>query len=234
MLAAMQLDSASASEFVDVLWKERASAILRSDGAETAALAMQAAIRAGFRVVEVTLTTPGALELVSDLARDRELWVGVGTVLRAADAIAAVRAGARFLVSPVVDEAVIAQALELGVAVLPGTHTPTEMLRAHRAGAPLVKLFPAPAGGPAYVRSCLGPLPFLRIVPTNGVDAENIASWLEAGAWAVGLVASLFAADDMAAGRWDRIEERARSMLARAKAVPRGEPPARRDPFEVG
>lgn len=231
----MRSDSAgTTAKFVDVLWKERASAILRTDGAESAARAMQAAIRGGFRVVEVTMTTPGVLELVADLARDPELWVGVGTVLRPADAIAAVKAGARFLVSPVVDEPVIAQALELGVAVLPGTHTPTEMLRAHRAGAPLVKLFPAPASGPAYVRSCLGPLPFLRIVPTNGVDADNIAAWLDAGAWAVGLVASLFVPDDVAAGRWDRIEERARTMLARARAVQRGEAPSRRDPFAVG
>ena len=122
--------------------------------------------------------------------------------------------GAGFLVSPVVDEAVISAARELGVAVMPGTHTPTEMLRAHRAGAQLCKLFPAPAGGPVWVRSVLGPMPYLKIVPTNGVDEHNAADWLAAGAFATGFVATLFAARDIEAGRWDAIESRARRCLA--------------------
>ena len=97
--------------------------------------------------------------------------------------------GARFLVSPVADEVIIRRATELGVASIPGGHTPTELLAAHRAGAPLVKLFPAPAGGPAWLRSLLAPLPFLKVVPTNGVDLDNAADWLAAGAWALGFVA---------------------------------------------
>jgi 2-keto-3-deoxy-6-phosphogluconate aldolase len=87
----------------------------------------------------------------------------------------------RFLVSPVTDAAVIRRATELGVASIPGGHTPTELLAAHRAGAPLVKLFPAPAGGPAWLRSLLAPLPFLKVVPTNGVDQDNARQWLDAG-----------------------------------------------------
>jgi len=109
---------------------------------------------------------------------------------------------------------VIAAGLSLGVAVVPGCHTPTEMLAAHRAGAPLQKLFPAPGIGPAYVRACLGPLPFLKIVPTHGVDATNARAWLDAGAHAVGFTQSLFDAGDIEAGRFDRIEERARALLA--------------------
>jgi 2-dehydro-3-deoxyphosphogluconate aldolase/(4S)-4-hydroxy-2-oxoglutarate aldolase len=107
----------------------------------------------------------------------------------------------------------------LGVALIPGVHTPTEMMRAHDDGAPLLKLFPAPAGGPAYLRSVLGPLPFLKIVPTNGVDASNIAEWFSAGAWAVGLVGPLFLAEDLAAGNWGAIEARAARMRAIAKAA---------------
>ena len=97
--------------------------------------------------------------------------------------------------------------------MMPGTHTPTEMLRAHRAGAPLQKLFPAPGIGPAYVKACLGPMPFLRIVPTSGVDESNSAAYLAAGAFAIGYVAPLFDADDIAAGRFDRIEQRGRALL---------------------
>jgi len=175
---------------------------------------MEAAVRGGFRAVEFTLTIPHALELISDFSKRSELVVGAGTVLSVEDAREAVRAGARFIVSPVTDEAVIAAAAALGVAAIPGTFTPTEMLRAHRAGAPLIKLFPAPGTGPTYVRQVLGPLPRLKLVPTAGVDASNAAAYLEAGAWAVGFVASLFTPEDLSAGRFDRVEERARHFRA--------------------
>jgi 2-dehydro-3-deoxyphosphogluconate aldolase / (4S)-4-hydroxy-2-oxoglutarate aldolase len=202
------------SEFVAHLRHARASAILRTSLAHAAGPAMDAAVRGGFRVVEFTLTTPGALDLIREFAARDGLVVGAGTVLTESDAQSAVAAGARFLVSPVVDPAIVGLAASLGVAMIPGTFTPTEMLHAHRAGAPLQKLFPAPANGPGYVKACLGPMPFLRIVPTSGVDPSNAAEFLEAGAWAVGFVASLFAAEDVEAGRFDRIEARARECLA--------------------
>ncbi len=206
------------SEFLAELERERATAILRTDSLVKAAAAMDAAVRGGFRHLEFTLTTPGALELVSEFSRRPGLVVGAGTVLTVEDARAAVRAGARFLVSPVMDEEVIRAAVDLGVAAIPGCHTPSEMLRAHRAGATCEKLFPAPAGGPDYVRSVLAPMPFLRILPTNGVDEHNAAAYLAAGAVAVGFVSSLFDAEDMASGRADRIEERARRLLAEVRA----------------
>jgi Entner-Doudoroff aldolase len=200
--------------FVEFLGQQKGSAILRCDDQDKAAQAMDAAVRGGFRIIEFTLTTPGVYELVEDFSRRGDLVVGTGTVMDAAEAEKSVRAGARFLVSPVVDEAVIEAAEQLGVASMPGTHTPTEMLRAHRAGASLCKLFPAPAGGPAWVRSVLGPMPYLKIVPTNGVDEHNAAEWIAAGAYGAGFVAPLFTADDMAAGRWDLIEQRAARCLA--------------------
>ena len=203
-------------DFVELLRRERASAILRCDHQEVAARAMEAAIAGGFRIVEFTLTVPGAPELIEDFSRrfqEQGVVVGAGTVLTEKEAEMAVARGARFLVSPVVDLAVITAAQRLGVAMMPGTHTPTEMLAAHRAGAPLQKLFPAPGLGPAYVRACLGPLPFLKIVPTHGVDRDNAVEWLEAGACAVGFVATLFASADLAAGRFARIEARARGIL---------------------
>ena len=200
-------------ETLQLLRAARASAILRTESAAAAARAMEAAVRGGFRVIEFTLTTPGALERIAEFSKREGLLVGAGTVLSVEDARKAVEAGARFLVSPVVDEAVIEEAKKLGVAAMPGTHTPTEMLRAWRAGAPLQKLFPAPGAGPAYVRACLGPLPFLRIVPTNGVDEENAAATLEAGAYAVGFTTALFDPETLEAGRFERIEERARKLL---------------------
>jgi 2-dehydro-3-deoxyphosphogluconate aldolase/(4S)-4-hydroxy-2-oxoglutarate aldolase len=201
-------------DFVQRLGFLRASAILRTPIAEAAGPAMEAAVRGGFRIVEFTLNTPGSLERIEEFSRRPDLVVGAGTVLTRDEAEDAVRAGARFLVSPVVDEDVIESALALGVAMLPGCHTPTELLRAHRAGAPIQKLFPAPGSGPDYVRACLGPLPFLRIVPTSGVTEGNARGWLESGCFAVGFVASLFDGTELAAARYDLVEARARRLLA--------------------
>jgi Entner-Doudoroff aldolase len=200
--------------FTEFFGQEKASAILRTDDADKAVLAMEAAIRGGFRIIEFTLTTPDVFELVRDFSCRDNLVVGTGTVMTAEQTRQSVEAGARFIVSPVVDETVIAAANDLGVSSMPGTHTPTEMLKAHRAGAQLCKLFPCPHGGPDWVRSVLGPMPFLKIVPTNGVDHHNAGDWIAAGAFAAGFVAPLFQAADMAAGNWDAIEERARKCLA--------------------
>lgn len=206
--------------FVERLGRERACAILRCNDAEVARRAMDAALAGGFRIVEVTLTTPGALALIAALATLPQVVVGAGTVLTVEQAAAAVDHGARFLVSPVTDLAVIRRAAELGVASLPGAHTPTELLTAHQAGAPLLKLFPAPAGGPQWLRSVLAPLPFLKVVPTNGTDADTAADWLAAGAYALGFGAPLFQAEDLRQHRYDRIEQRARLILDRVRPQP--------------
>jgi Entner-Doudoroff aldolase len=200
-------------EFVARYREARASAILRTNVADAVAPAMEAAIRGGFRVIEFTLNTPNAMQHIAEFSARESLIVGAGTVLTPTDAYTAVDAGAQFIVSPVVDEAVIEEAAELGVAVMPGTQTPTEMQRAWEAGAQLQKLFPGPAGGPLYVKACLGPLPHLKIVPTSGVDENNAAAFLHAGAWALGFVAPLFVPEDMVEGRFDRIEERARRFV---------------------
>jgi Entner-Doudoroff aldolase len=212
------VNSLSPDAFVECFGRERASAILRTDDQDRAAQAMEAAFRGGFTIIEFTLTTPGVYELVREFSQREGLVVGTGTVMDEHQARQSVTAGARFLVSPVVDETVIAVAAELGVACMPGCHTPTEMLRAQRAGAPLCKLFPAPAGGPAWVRSVRGPMPQLKIVPTNGVDEHNAGEWIAAGAFAVGFVASLFEPADIEAERWDIIEDRARRCLAAARS----------------
>jgi 2-dehydro-3-deoxyphosphogluconate aldolase/(4S)-4-hydroxy-2-oxoglutarate aldolase len=200
--------------FVTHLGQSKATAILRTDNQEKAALAMQAAIRGGFTIIEFTLTIPGVFELVKDFSRRENLIVGTGTVMNVTEAQQSFEAGAQFLVSPVVDEAVITAANEMGIASMPGTHTPTEMLRAQRAGAQLCKLFPAPHGGPAWVQSVLAPMPSLKIVPTNGVDQHNAGEWIAAGAFAVGYVTPLFMPADISSGNWDAIEERARLCLA--------------------
>jgi Entner-Doudoroff aldolase len=206
---------------LEALAAARCSAILRTPHASAVGGALRAAVDGGFRIVEVTLTTPNALAHVESLATDPALVVGAGTVLTTEDVAAAADAGARFVVSPVVDPAVIRAALDRGLVAVPGCYTPTEMWTAHRAGAQVVKLFPGPADGPGFVRAVLGPLPFLRIFPTGGVTLENAAAHLAAGAFGVGFVASLFAPDDVAAERFDAIGQRARAMVRAVEAAPR-------------
>lgn len=175
---------------------------------------MNAAIAGGFRIVEFTLTVPGVYELIEEFSAKPGVIVGAGTVLEVEQARLAVRAGARFLVSPVVDEAVISAAHALDVAAMPGCHTPSELWRAHQAGAQLQKLFPAPAGGPDWLRSVRGPMPFLRVVPTNGTDETTAPQWLGAGAFALGFVRSLFPPEDVQSPEGAQaIEQRARRIL---------------------
>ena len=192
----------------------RAIAILRCSDRELGREALRASIRGGFQVLEVTLSVPGALDLVRDFSADGNLLVGAGTILTTDQARSAAKAGAKFFVSPVTDPEVIEEADRLGCVMIPGCATPTELFQAHAAGAPLQKLFPAPAGGPDWLRAVLAPLPFLRVIPTNGVDADNAAAWLAAGAFAVGCVRALFHPDDLATRSFDSIEQKARSLLS--------------------
>lgn len=219
--------------FVQALGRHRTSAIVRTDDMQTAALAMDAAVRGGVRIVEFTLTTPGALELVAEFTQRTvpeidgiaRPIVGAGTVLRTVEVERAAAAGASFVVSPVLDPEVVRAAIDANVAVLPGVHTPSEMLAAWRAGAPLLKLFPAPAGGPQYLRSALAAMPWLRIVPTNGVDLDNAAAWLEAGAFAIGLVGDVFRPDWMSTRNVAAIEARVQAVRDCIAPVPRRECP---------
>lgn len=203
----------SRSIFLTALAEHRAVAILRARDHAKASAAMRAAVDAGFRVLEFTMTTPGVLELIGEFARDPRLVVGAGTVLRPEDAGAAVRAGARFLVSPVMDEGIIACARGLGVDAVPGCATPTEMWRAHQAGAAAQKLFPAPGDVAAFVRSVLAPLPELRIVPTNGVHEGNVEDVLRAGAVGVGFTTPLFDPAELEGGVLAGIGARAERLL---------------------
>jgi len=218
---------------LEALWEERAVAILRYDDHFVCRDAMSAAVEGGFRFVEFTLTCPEPFALMEQFAAQDGVIVGAGTVMTPAQARSAVDAGASFIVSPVLDEEIVATARELGVAVMPGVNTPTEMVRAHRLGAGLQKLFPAPAHGPAYVRATLGPLPFLRLVPTSGVTPENVGQFIAAGVFAVGFVAPVFPADVLAAREYVEIERLAREAVAAAKAMPRPQRRMGPDPFAV-
>ena len=195
--------------------RRRVGAIIRTDDQELASEAMKAVVAGGFRMVEFTLTTPSALRLISEFSGNPDLLVGAGTVMSPRDAREAVNAGASFLVSPVCDPEVIAETKALDVVSIPGTFTPSEMMTAHSCGADLVKLFPSPGNVAEYVTAILGPLPFLRIFPTDGVTPENFIEILSAGAAGVGFVRSLFDPADLSAGDFAAIERRAADIVER-------------------
>jgi 2-dehydro-3-deoxyphosphogluconate aldolase/(4S)-4-hydroxy-2-oxoglutarate aldolase len=183
-------------------------AVLRAPTADGFAAVADVLVNAGITALEVTLTSHGAIDALAGLRRQlpSHAVLGAGTVLTADQAKASVDAGAAFLVSPVLD-------LELldgfGVPFYPGVLTPSEVFTAHRAGAGIVKLFPAATVGPRYVKDLHGPLPDVRIMPTGGIDIGDIASWLTAGAVAVGLGSPLLG-DAAQGGSLAALADRAR------------------------
>jgi 2-dehydro-3-deoxyphosphogluconate aldolase/(4S)-4-hydroxy-2-oxoglutarate aldolase len=188
--------------------------VVRAPSADIATRAVEAIVAGGIDVVEVTMTVPGAVALIESLASryDRgEVIIGVGTVLDAEMARTCILAGAAFVVSPIVDEPTVECCRSYGVPVLPGALTPTEIVRAVRAGADLVKVFPCGAlGGASYIRSLLAPLPHLRLVPTGGVSVQTVGDFIRAGASAVGVGADLVSLDKLRDGRADAVVEKAR------------------------
>ncbi|HEX6196349.1 MAG TPA: bifunctional 4-hydroxy-2-oxoglutarate aldolase/2-dehydro-3-deoxy-phosphogluconate aldolase [Jiangellaceae bacterium] len=190
-------------------------AIVRLPGADHAARVASALHAGGILVIEITLTTGGALEAVGVMRRAGldGLCVGVGSVRTVDDARRAIDAGAEYLVTPTLNLDVVGAARSSGVPIVCGGLTPTELDAASRAGADYVKLFPASAVGPRYVREVLAPIPDLRIVPTGGVNAGNIGDYRAAGAVGAGIGSALVDRDTVAAEDWDTLEQRATSLV---------------------
>ena len=170
----------------------------------------------GVRAIEVTMTVPGAVDLIAALARSLpdDVLLGAGTVTDAGTARAVIDAGARYVVSPVFRREVIAACHERDVAAAPGCFTPTEILDAHDSGADVIKVFPATALGPQFIKDVRAPLPQVRLMPTGGVSLDNAGDWIPAGAVAVGVGSALVDAKAIEAGRFDVLTDNARRITA--------------------
>ena len=194
-------------------------AIVRLDNYDRAVEVAQALAAGGVNVLEFTLTGSGATEAIRTVrsAMGDAVCVGVGTALTAEDAEKAMDAGAQFVVTPAVRKQVIAACVKRGILVACGGFTATELLEAHEAGAAIVKLFPAHVAGPKYVKDVLAPLPFLKIMPTGGINAENARSFLDAGAVAVGIGGGLVSNKAVSAGRFEELTAVARACVAAVK-----------------
>ncbi|WP_433562148.1 bifunctional 4-hydroxy-2-oxoglutarate aldolase/2-dehydro-3-deoxy-phosphogluconate aldolase [Nocardia sp. CA-151230] len=181
-------------------------AILRAPTADRFAEVTAVLHESGITAVEFTLTSTGALDAVRECVGFAHP-VGVGTVLTAKDAALAVEAGAAYLITPAVIAEVIAEGRRLGVPVVSGAFTPTEIHRAWTAGSAMVKVFPAAVGGPGYIEAVRAPLPDIPLVPTGGIGLGAVRAYLDAGAAALGIGSPLIG-DACAGGDLDALRER--------------------------
>ncbi|MCC3273028.1 bifunctional 4-hydroxy-2-oxoglutarate aldolase/2-dehydro-3-deoxy-phosphogluconate aldolase [Arthrobacter zhangbolii] len=201
-------------EFLPALLRGRLVAIIRGTDGKAAVAAARALFEEGISYVEITLTTPGALEAIETLGGGSAPghWVGAGSVITAAQASDAAAAGARFIVTPGVTESVAA-AVRLDVPVLAGAYTATEAVAAMAQGAAAVKLFPASAGGPGYLKALRDPLPRIPFIAVGGVGLADAPGYFQAGAVALGLGGPLVGNAATQDGDLAAMRERARNFV---------------------
>ncbi|WP_018931688.1 bifunctional 4-hydroxy-2-oxoglutarate aldolase/2-dehydro-3-deoxy-phosphogluconate aldolase [Gracilibacillus lacisalsi] len=175
------------------IYQHKLVAILRGVPSEHILDVAHALHQGGIRALEITVDTPNVLDAIEQLSKEfeQELIIGAGTVLDPETARAAIMAGSQFIFSPTVDIDTIKLTKRYGIVSIPGAMTPTEILTAYENGADLIKVFPATVLGPTYIKDIKGPLPHIPLMPTGGVNLDNISAYFQAGAVAAGLGSSL-------------------------------------------
>lgn len=190
-------------------------AVIRGPSEELTLEMVAALVAGGVIGIEITYTTPNAAEVVSKLAQrfGDEIVLGMGTLIEPAQAAEAAQAGAQFLVSPHTEPALAQAMVATGLPIMMGALTPSEVMESVRLGSDVVKLFPGSLGGPAYMKALKGPFPNIPMMPTGGVEKDNIAAWFAAGAVAVGAGSQLCPKNLAVAGKFDEITAIARSFV---------------------
>lgn len=199
-------------------------AVIRGDSIEQAERITEACIEGGVAAIELTFTVPKAHKLIEHMAdkygSKGDIIIGAGTVLDSETARIAILSGAEYVVAPYFDENTVRLCNRYGIPSMPGVFTPTEAVRAAEAGADVLKIFPGDVAGPAFIKSLLGPLPQFEMMPSGGVDIDNVAAWIKAGACAVGAGGSL--TGSAKTGDYKAITEKAKIFIERIKEA-RGE-----------
>jgi 2-dehydro-3-deoxyphosphogluconate aldolase/(4S)-4-hydroxy-2-oxoglutarate aldolase len=207
------------SETLKRIKSEKVIALIRADSSASLLDCARALSSGGLNVIELTMTTPGAIDRVAEVSRSLpNVMLGLGTVLDAATARAGVAAGAKFVVTPALRPDVIKACHDLGVPILSGALTPTEIAAAADLGADVIKIFPAEFFGPAYIKSLRAVFPQIELLPTGGVTVQTIADFLRAGAFAVAAGSALIDPAALKARDWAAITARAREFVAAASA----------------
>lgn len=194
-------------------------AVIRADSSEQLMHVAGALCEGGVTGMEVTMTTPNALQVISDVTKKfgDKILMGVGTVLDPETARAAILAGAEFVVTPVTKPEIITLCNRYGRPIASGAYTPTEALLAHESGADFVKIFPADQLGPQYIKNILAPLPMLQIIPTGGVTVETAASFINAGCAALAAGSSLVSKEVLKTGDWKKLAATAAAFVEAVK-----------------
>lgn len=208
-------------QLLNNIYQSGAVAVIRmADSAKLMKVA-EAIYKGGVSAIEVTMTTPNALAVIEDLAKNMAdtMQIGVGSVLDSETARLAINAGAEYVVSPVFKKEIIETAHRYDKAAMPGAFTPTEILSAWEAGADVVKVFPADILGMAFFKGVLAPMPQLKLMPTGGVNLDNAGDWLKAGACAVGIGSALLDKKAIAAGDYKKLTDNAKRMCASIAAA---------------
>lgn len=196
-------------------------AVVRAPGSDDLISVVKALREGGIECIEITMTTPNALDVIREAAKAlaKEALIGVGTVLDPETARMAILAGAEYVVTPTLNIETIRMCKRYSKVVVAGAFTPTEILTAWEAGADVVKVFPATAVGPAYFKDVKGPLPHIRLAPTGGVSLENVGDFLKAGADFVAVGGNLVKNDAIKNKRFSEITELAKQYAAAVKAA---------------
>jgi len=195
-------------------------AIIRVNSSGHLETAVEAIKAGGVKVIEVTMNTPGALEMISYATKNfgEEILFGAGSVLDPQTAKAAIQMGAKLVVSPTLNIETIKLCNRYGVISIPGCATPTEMLTAWESGADMIKLFPANNNGPALIKAFLAPLPQLKIVPVGGVNLDNTPEFIKNGARAVGVGSHLINQKLLNENKFDEITQRSKNFIEAVKS----------------
>jgi 2-dehydro-3-deoxyphosphogluconate aldolase/(4S)-4-hydroxy-2-oxoglutarate aldolase len=209
------------SEIISLLTNPGIIAVVRAQRADQVIPLSEALIAGGVTAVEITMTTPGAIAAIRSArqALGPQALIGVGTVLDAPTCVAALAAGAEFVVTPICRTPLVALAHRAERPIMLGAYTPTEAQLAHEAGADFIKIFPADTLGPGYIKSLRAPLPHLRLVPTGGVDVHNVAEFLQAGCAALGVGSSLVSPKILQAADWPALTRKAVEFVQAARAA---------------
>jgi 2-dehydro-3-deoxyphosphogluconate aldolase/(4S)-4-hydroxy-2-oxoglutarate aldolase len=201
---------------VDMIEESGVVAIMRAKTSDQLLEAAKAILAGGVNAIEVTMTTPGALDVIRQAVQTfgSEVIFGAGSVLDPETARAAILTGAQFVVCPTLNLKTIEMCHRYSIPVMPGAYTPTEVLTAWEAGATFVKVFPASVGGPAYIKAIKAPLPQVKLVAVGGVDLSNTADFIRAGCEVVGVGGELVNQKLLDSGEFAKLTQRARDFRA--------------------
>lgn len=202
-------------EALEFILRTKVIAVIRMTDTEKLFQVTEAIRQGGVKAIEITMTVPNAIGVIGTMARKKssDVLIGAGTVLDAETAVAAIRAGADFLVSPITNFDMIAACRKLETFVAPGALTPTEIVAAWQHGADVVKVFPATSVGPKYFKDLKGPLPQIRLMPTGGVSLENAKDFIASGACCIAVGTALLDKTAIAESRWDVLTQNAKRLV---------------------